>query len=100
MKNIHEKLEKTIKLLRSSFPELPKKDFEVLEEAKAELEKFAKKKRCKHCDRHEHYDETLGIWKCNECDKHKPCPVCTAETTYDEDLGVWKCNECEWNGHY
>lgn len=69
MKKIHEKLEKTIELLRTSFPELPKKEFQVLEEAKTELEKMAKKKRCKHCDRYEHYDETTGIWKCEQCDK-------------------------------
>jgi len=69
MKKSHEKLEKTIKLLKRSFPEIPAEHMKVLEDSKLELEKHNKKRRCNHCDRHEHYDETLGIWKCEECDK-------------------------------
>lgn len=69
MKKIHEKLGETIELIKYSFPELPKEHLEVLEESKLALEKMARKKRCKHCDRYEHYDETTGIWNCEQCDK-------------------------------
>lgn len=26
------------------------------------------------------------------------CPECGAETTYDNTIGLYKCNECEWQG--
>lgn len=99
MKKSHEKLEGAIKYLKSTYSDLSQHVLDVLEESKKELEKHNKKKRCKHCDRYNHYDETSGVWNCEQCDKKpKPCPICTAETTYVEELGIWKCNECDWNG--
>jgi hypothetical protein len=70
MKKQLEKLNSTIDYLKNWHPDIPKEVFESLENASKSMLKCCHKKRCKHCDRHEHYDETLGVWKCHQCDKN------------------------------
>lgn len=69
MKKNYKELVSTIEYLKESYPNIPQHAFDVLNDVKGDLEKQMKKKRCKHCDRYEHYDETNGIWLCEQCDK-------------------------------
>lgn len=71
MKKELEKLESTIEYLKNEYPLLPDDVFKSLDNASKAMLKCCHKKRCKHCDRKEHYDETLGVWKCEQCDKEK-----------------------------
>lgn len=68
MKNSLKNLVSTIDYLKKEHPFLPEHVFKSLDEAKEDMVKYCNKKRCKHCDRYKHYDDTLGIWNCNECD--------------------------------
>lgn len=63
-------LTETIEFLKKEHPGLPKKVFKSLDETKDYIVKCGKKKRCKHCDRFVHYNETLGVWNCDQCDKN------------------------------
>ena len=69
MKKQLEQLESAIVHLKEKYPELSKDVLKKLENAYESMLKYSRKRRCKHCDRKEHYDETLGIYKCEQCDK-------------------------------
>jgi hypothetical protein len=69
MKNELKHLVETIGYLESEHPNLPENVFKSLGDAREAMLKHCRKKRCKHCDRKEHYDETLGVWNCDQCDK-------------------------------
>lgn len=100
MKKAFENLVGVIEYLRQEHPDLPKHVFVTLNDAKDEMLKCCRKKRCKKCDRVGHYDEVMGIWICEQCDKKpKYCPKCESLTCFEKDLGIWKCSECDWKGY-
>lgn len=69
MKKQLEGLLSTIEYLKENHLEVPSYVYDNLDDVKKVMVKCCRKKRCKNCDRFDHYDETLGIWKCEECDK-------------------------------
>lgn len=70
MEKLLTELTEVIEYLKNEHSTLPDKVFKSLDEAKKTIVKYGRKKRCKHCDRYVHYNETLGVWNCDQCDKN------------------------------
>ena len=69
MDDLLKKLTEVIEYLKKEHSTIPDNVFKSLDETKEAITKYGKKKRCKHCDRFVHYNETLGVWNCEQCDK-------------------------------